>query len=313
MIIGITIAAVAAAATVAYNVCFFIAEREKQEELKLAIYEAQSAIDSANDLYQNVYKVVNSRLELLKQSMTRMPIVVVKKLNQVLNLNVNDPDKAVQYAGWALGGTSALVSVADLVSIGLVFAKLAAADGVVAGIGAVSSGVMPLVAVAGFGLTLYDSITKLEKLNEAIGEVNKKKQDADRAVTEMKDSLDRLLKSLDLRVGKYQQLKDISDDWVNLAKNFDKHSTAFYFAIKAFAGGMSQAQVHCFLRSRDLPDLQDDILLLAKLIQENIVDMMCQGKTDQDVINFYAKENPHEGLRFVLDPYFVSTLRDLIN
>lgn len=311
--IGIAIAAVAVAATVASDVGFSIAECKKQDELKLAIEKAQSAIDSANNLYQNVYKVVKSSLELLKQSMTRMPIDVVKKLNQDLNLNLKDPDKAVQYAGLALGGTSALVSVADLVSAALVSTELAAADGVVAEIGAVAGEVMPVLAVAGFGLSLYNGITELEKLNEAIDKVNKKRQDADRAVTKMKASLDGLLKSLKLQVGKYQHLKDISDDWVNLAKNFDKHSTAFYFAIKAFALSKSQAQVHVFLRSRDLPDLQDDILLLAKLIQENIVDMMRHGKTDEEVINFYAKENPHEGLRFVLDPYFVSTLRDIIN
>ena len=311
--IGIAIAAVAVAATVASDVGFSIAESKKQDELKLAIEKAQSAIDSANNLYQNVYKVVKSSLEFLKQSMTRLPIDVIKKLNQDLNLNLNDPDKAIQYAGWALGGTTVLGSVAELVSASLISAELAAADGVIAEIGAVASEVMPVLAVAGFGLSLYNGITELEKLNEAIDKVNKKRQDADRAVTKMKASLDSLLKSLNLQVGKYQQLKDIADDWVNLAKNFDKHSTAFYFAIKAFTLGESQGRVHVYLISRGLPDLQDDILLLAKLIQENIVDMIRQGKTDEDVINFYAKENPHEGLRFVLDPYFVSTLRDLIN
>ena len=71
----------------------------------------------------------------------------------------------------------------------------------------------------------------------------------------------------------------------------------------------SQAQVHDDLKSKGSLDLKDDILALAKLIQEDILDMMSQGKTDEQVIDFYAKENPREGLRFLLDRYFVSTLR----
>lgn len=310
--VGIAIAAVAVAATVASDVGFAVAESNKQDELEDASKKAKAAVNSVNDLYQNVYKVIKTRLEHLKQSMTKLPPDVVDKLNQDLKLNLNDPAKAVQCAGWALGGSSLVVGVAGLVSSGLVTAELAAADGVIAEIGAVAGDVIPVLAFAGFGLSLYNGITGLEKLNDAIDNVNKRRQDAENAMAKMKASLDGLLKSMKLQVGKYEQLKNISDDWAKLAANFDKQSTAFYYAITGFAMGKSQAQVHDFIRNRGSVDLRDDILALAKLIQGNILDMMKQGKTDEQIINFYAKENPHEGLRFLMDPFFVSTLRAFI-
>ena len=311
--IGIAIAAVAITATVASDVGFAVAEQNKQDELNEAINKAQEAIDSTNDLYQNVYKIVKTRLQHLTHSMTKLPTAVVEKVNEDLNLNLNDTEKAVQCFGSILNDSMQAASVVDLVSTGLVTAELAAEDGIIAEMGAVASDVLPVLAVAGFGLSLYNGITALEKLNDAIEKVNKKRQKAENAASKMKESLDGLLKSMKLQVGNgYEQLKDISEDWSNLAKNFDKHSTAFYRAMIAFAMGKRQRQVHEYLTNRGLLDLKDDILVLAKLIEENILDMMRQGRTDEQVIDFYAKENPHEGLRFLMDPFFVSNLRSFI-
>ena len=311
--IGIAIAAVAITATVASDVGFVVAESEKQDELKEAINETRVAIDKANDLYQKVYKVVKSRLEHLTQSMTKLPHDVVKILSDKdLNLGLNDPEKSVQYFGLVLNDSMTAASVVELLSSGLVSAELAASDGVIAEVGAIASDVVPVLAVAGFGLSLYNGITALEKLDHAIEKVKRKRKDAENAVSKMQGSLDGLLKSMKLQVGKYAKLKDISEDWAKLAENFDKKSTAFYRAMTAFATGKSQPQVHQFLKSKGLVDLKDDVLVLAKLFQENILDMMRQGKTDEQVIDFYANENPRDGLRFLLDPFFVSTLRSFI-
>lgn len=307
--IGIAIAAVAITATIASDIAFSVEEGKKQKELQSAITSAQAAINSANDFYQNVYKVVKTRLDHLKQSMRKLPPDVVSKLNDELNLNLNDPNKVMKDVGLALGITQGVVGIVGLVAGGLTSAGMVAADGVIADIGAVAGAAGAVLAVAGFGLTLYNGITALNKLNDAIDKVNGKRQQAQDAVTKMKKSLDGLLAALNLQVGSYETLKDISNDWATLAENFDKYSTAFYNAITGFAMGKTQAQVSAFLHARGSPTLKDDVLALAKIIEQNILQMMREGKTDEEVINFYAKENPHEGLRFLLDSYFVSTLR----
>lgn len=310
--VGIAIAAVAITATVASDIAFSVEEDKKQKELKAAIASAQAAINSANDFYQNVYKIVKTRLEHLKQSMRKLPPDVVTKLNQELQLNLNNPSKIMRDVGLALGITQGVVGVVGLVSAGLTSAGIVAADGIIADIGAIAGTAGAVLAVAGFGLTLYNGITALNKLNDAIDKVNSKRQQAEDAMSKMKKSLDGLLSALKLQVGSYETLKSISNDWAKLAENFDKYSTAFYTAMTGFAMGKSQAAVNTFLAQRGSPTLKDDVLALAKLIEENILQMMREGKTDEQIINFYAKENPHEGLRFVMDSYFVSTLRSFV-
>lgn len=307
--VGIAIAAVAITATVASDVAFSVEENKKQKELKSAISSAQTAINNANNFYQNVYKIVKTRLDHLKQSMRKLPPDVVSKLNDELNLNLNNPNKVMKDVGLALNITQTAVGLVGLVSSGLTSAGIAAADGIVADIGAVAGAAGAVLAVAGFGLTLYNGITALNKLNDAIDKVNGKRRQAEDAMTKMKKSLDGLLSALGLKVGSYETLKDISNDWATLAANFDKYSTAFYTAMTGFAMGKTQAQVNVFLKARGSPTLKDDVLVLAKLIQSNMLQMMRQGKTDEQIINFYAKDNPKEGLRFVMDAYFVSTLR----
>lgn len=310
--VGIAIAAVAITATLASDVAFSVEEDKKQKELQSAIKSAQTAIDHANDFYQNVYKIVKTRLDHLKQSMRKLPTDVVNKLNDELQLNLSNPSKVIKDVGLALNITQTTVGVVGLVSYGLTSAGIAAADGIVADIGAIAGAAGAALAVAGFGLTLYTGITALNKLNDAIHKVNGKRQQADDAMTKMKKSLDGLLSALGMRVGSYKTLRDISNDWATLAANFDKYATAFYYAMTGFAMKKTQAQVNAFLKARHCPTLKDDVLVLANLIQENILKMMKNGNTDEQIINFYAKNNPKEGLRFVMDPYFVSTLRSFI-
>ncbi|CAB4016835.1 Hypothetical predicted protein [Paramuricea clavata] len=308
--IGIAIAAIAVAATVASDVGFGVAEEKKQDELKSALDQAHSAINSANDFYKNVYKIVKTRLEHLKQSMRKLPPNVIAKLNKDLVLNLNNPDKVVEGIGKALGITQTAVGMVGLVTGAFTSAGLAAADSVVATVAEVAGAAGAVLAVAGFGLSLYTGITELNKINDAIDKVNGKRQKAENAMKQMKNSLDGLLKALGITVSSYESLRDISNDWVQLATNFDRYATSFYDAITGFAMGKTQSEVVSFLKQRASVHLKDDVLSLAKLIEENILQMMRGGKNDEQIVNFYAKETPNEGLRFVMESYFVSTLRE---
>ena len=311
--IGIAIAAIAVTATVASDIGFSVEEEKKQEQLKSAMSQAQTAINNANEFYKNVYKVVKTRLEHLKQSMRKLPPDVVAKLNKKLKLNLSNPDKVMQDVNLIFGITQGVVGLVGLVAGGLTSAGLVAVDGIVADVAAVAGAAGAALAVVGFGLTLYSGITQLNKLNDAIDKVNRRRQKAEDAIQKMKSSLDGLLKALGMSVGSYQTLRKISDDWEQLADNFDKYSTAFYDAMTGFAMGKTPTEVINFLKQRGTVPLQDDVLAFAVLIEQNILQMMKEGKSDEQIINFYAKENPKEGLRFVMDPYFVSTLRSFLH
>ena len=308
--IALAIAAVAITATVATDVGFGIAEGKKQEELKSAIKNAKSAIDRANQFYREVYKIVKTRLEHLKQSMRKLPPDVIDKINEDLRLNLNDPDKVINEVASVFGMAQNVTALTELVANSLTITGLAAADGVVAEIATVAGEVSAVFAVVGFGLSLYNGIKTLDKLNEAIDKVNKKKKEAEDAMQKMKTSLDGLMKTLGISIGSYETLRDISNDWAQLAENFHKYSLAFYYAMTGFAMGKKQRDVVSFLQSKGSVPLKDDVLALALLMEQNILQMMKDGKNDEQIINFYAKENPKEGLRFVMDPFFVSTLRE---
>lgn len=124
--VGIAIAAVAITATLASDVAFSVEEDKKQKELQSAIKSAQTAIDHANDFYQNVYKIVKTRLDHLKQSMRKLPTDVVNKLNDELQLNLSNPSKVIKDVGLALNITQTTVGVVGLVSYGLTSAGIAA-------------------------------------------------------------------------------------------------------------------------------------------------------------------------------------------
>ena len=306
--IAVAIAVTATVATVGADIGFSVEEKKKQEELKRDVERAQTSASNAKSFYEDIYKVVRSRLVKLQQSMKKLPARVVDKLGSALTLDLNEPE-AIQYAGWALGGGSAVTGIVTSVTSYLLSTEAFAANDILASIGAVASAAGAVIAVAGFGLTLYNGITELKKLDDAIHKVNEKWQQAEDAIKKMQDSLNVLLKSMHLEAGSYQRLKEISNDWYTLSKNFDEYSTSFYYAVTGFAMGKTQAEVKIFLNSRGAVGLKDDVLVLAKLIQQNIFDMMKNGKTDEQIINYYAKENPHEGLRFLMDPFFVDSLR----
>ncbi|KAL9964475.1 hypothetical protein ACROYT_G028121 [Oculina patagonica] len=225
--IHIAIAAVAITATAASTILFSVEKDKKQKQLEEAVGNAQAKIDEVNDFFQNVYNVVKYRLDNLRQRLWTLPSDVVDNLNQELKLNCSDPDKV-----WNAG--------------------IATADGIAANIGAV-------LAVVGFGLTLYNGVIPLKKRDGAIENVNGKGRQAEDAMADMKKSLDGLLATLGLKEGSYETVKDMSfDDWAN----FDP------CGITGFALG----------EDKDTPSLKGDVPALAKLIEENIAEMNATGK-----------------------------------
>ena len=191
--------------------------------------QAQSSIDSANGFYRDVYKIIKTRLEHLKQSLRKLPAGVIDKLNDEIKLNLNNPDKVMNEIGSLLNDAQTVASLTELVASSLTSTGLAAADGLVADLAEIAGEACAVLAVVVFGLALYNGITEIEKLNDAIDKVKKKREDAEKAIKQMKKSLDGLLKALGLTVGGYETLRDMSNDWSQLANSFDKYSTAFYY------------------------------------------------------------------------------------
>ncbi|KAL9964474.1 hypothetical protein ACROYT_G028120 [Oculina patagonica] len=260
--IHIAIAAVAITATAASTILFSVEKDKKQKQLEEAVGNAQAKIDEVNDFFQNVYNVVKYRLDNLRQRLWTLPSDVVDNLNQELKLNCSDPDKVWKYAGLILSITEGVVGVLCLFFVGLASAGIATADGIAANIGAV-------LAVVGFGLTLYNGVIPLKKRDGAIENVNGKGQQAEDAMADMKKSLDGLLATLGLKEGSYETVKDMSfDDWAN----FDP------CGITGFALGEGQSHANYLVIDKDTPSLKGDVPALAKLIGENIAEMNATGK-----------------------------------
>ena len=308
--IGIAIATIiAVVATVTADVAFGVVNSNKQKELEREIEAAQRSATTAQNFYDNTYKVVKSRLEKVQQSMTKLPPNVLDQLGNALSLNLDSP-KSIQYVGWALGGAAVVTGTVASVASVLINTGRAAAQGIVSTIGTVAGAAGLVLAVAGFGFSLYNGITQLNKLNDAIAQVKEKKRKSDEVIQKMQTALDGLLTSMNLRTGNYAKLVEISNDWSKLSKNFDDYSTAFYYAIRRFSKGNNLSQVKQYLAGKNYKSLNDNVLSLAKIMQDEIYDFFRAGRTDSQIVNFYAKENPNEGLRFVLNEFFISTLRE---
>lgn len=312
--ICLAIAAIAMAATAAADIGFTIAEGKKQEELKKDISIAQSKIDEANKFYQTVYNVVKARLCHLKQSLQKLPHDVVKSLEKELQEDMpGNPSQFVQALGKALGIDQLICNLTSLTAELLTTSGLAAAEGIIAELGEVAGAAGSVFAVIGFGFTLYNGIKAMEELNAAIEKVKSTQKKAENVMEKMKKSLDSLISSLGLKIQSYDTLISVSNDWAKLAENFDKYSTAFSTAMQGFAMGKTQKEINAHLReSHNCLQLKDDVLVLAKVIEEDILQMMRQGKTDEQIISFYLTEHPRKGLHFQLEAYFLSTLRSFV-
>ena len=310
--IGIAIAAIATAAAIASDIAFAVETEKRQKRLKDEISKANNAQSSAKTFYNTVYVVVQKSIDELEKNTKTLPKDVVDEIDIELKVDLDEPEVAVTYAGYAVGGTAIIAgSVSGITSAVVKAGKLgASALKIVSNIGKIAGRAGTVLAVVGLGFSLYSGITQLKELDNAIDDVVKQRRQFEGTLAKMQQSLDPMLRSMNITAGNYGRLAEIAKDWTKLSENFKKYSNSFYLAMKGYAMGKTKAAVRTYLANRNAVALKDSVLLLAQIIQKEIFDFMREGKTDDQIVDYFANEHPNEGLRFVLDRYFLSNLRD---
>ncbi|KAL9985977.1 hypothetical protein ACROYT_G000028 [Oculina patagonica] len=165
--------------------------------------------------------------------------------------------------------------------------------------------------VAGLATTIGLGVWTLEKLNKAISDVESKQKQVTKFQTAMEKVLDEIVTAAELPAKSYSDLTTMAATWTEISQNFDSHEKALYYAIRGNFMGKPLADIKTMVAKygdagKPFPD---DGYPLAKTLADDIKYEFNQKKTDQEVVSFFATDNPKIGLRFVFDEFFISSLR----
>ncbi|CAB4024570.1 Hypothetical predicted protein [Paramuricea clavata] len=164
---------------------------------------------------------------------------------------------------------------------------------------------------AAFLATIGLGTWSIVELNKALAEVENKQTQVDLYKKSMTKMLDIIVKAAGLPEKKYDGLVKMSKMWKQISGNFDGYQKSLYYAIRGYSMKKPYDQVKKMVDKESdegLPFPKDGYVL-AELLAKGIKAMFDEKKTDQEVINYFATENPEIGLRFVFDEFFISTLR----
>lgn len=167
-------------------------------------------------------------------------------------------------------------------------------------------------ALGGLGLTVGLGIWTLDKLDDAIEEVEKKQKEVDEFKAAMTSVLNDMLDKAGLQDKTYEELQAMAETWKEISVHYEGYSKQLKFAIQYYYMGLTFDAIKekvDKISDEGLEPFPDDAYALAKTLADGIKDLIDQGKTDTEIVDFYATDNPELSLRFVLDEYFLSVLR----
>ena len=165
--------------------------------------------------------------------------------------------------------------------------------------------------IAGLVVTIGLKVWTLEKLNDAISDVEKKQKQVDAFRKAMTDALDSLVKDAALPEKSYDRVTKMASTWKKISENFDSYEKSLYYAIRGYFQKKSLDDIKAMVskESDAGKPFPDDGYPLAKALANDIKYLFSQKKSDREVITFFATENPKIGLRFVFQKYFIGSLR----
>ena len=169
-------------------------------------------------------------------------------------------------------------------------------------------GAASLATTIGFGA--WD----IEKLKKAIADLDEKQHQISKFQKAMEKVLDELVTAAGLPAKSYDELKKLAATWKEISENFESYSTRMDYAIQLYFKQKPPADVKKRVEEHTDPSekpFPDDAYPLAKTLADDILVLFVKGKTDKEVIEFFATENPKEGLRFVFGGFFIGSLRDI--
>ena len=126
--------------------------------------------------------------------------------------------------------------------------------------------------------------------------------------------LDPLLKDAGLPSKSYDQLITMASTWKEVSVHYEGYAKVLDYAIEGYILNKSLDDVKKLVESHQdggEKPFPEDAYSLAKTLADDLKVKFKAGLDDKAVVAFFATENPNEGLRFVFDEFFVSTVRML--
>ena len=317
--------------------------QRKADKLKQEVHEC-------GNIYDHVYFLVSVNLQRLKKSVDRLPTDFIEKIQKSIedDLKSSEAQKALAVVEQVVGYTGAASGLAggilELVrrwknksggqqrepnnpwgDIELTpseptqptateesssVSKTPKLDKWVNGLNIVET----VFGVAGLATTIGLGVWDIEKLKKAIADLDEKQDKISKYQKAMEKVLDEVVTAAGLPAKSYDELKKLAATWKEISENFESYSTRMdyaiqgYFMQKPLADVKKRVEEHTDPSDKPFPD---DAYPLAKTLADDILVLFVKGKTDKEVIEFFATENPKEGLRFVFDGFFIGSLRDI--
>ena len=335
-------------ANIGAGVGFSVEEKKKMDDLNDKSATLKTDVTESGNMYDHIYYLVAVNLDRVKKALDKLPSDFIDKVQDKITSDTSegDTEKAIQTVGQVLGYTGAGLGVSSgIVKLVIKLRQRKASgkepsepsadpfeevplDGAEPPVPTESESSFPtspkltkfakgleiggiVFGVAGLATTIGLGIWTIEKLNDAISEVEEKQKQVDAFKKAMTDALDGMIKDAGLPEKSYDGLTKMAATWKTISENFDSYEKSLYYAIRGYFLKKSLDDIKTMVakESDAGKPFPDDGYPLAKTLADDIKYQFDQKKTDKEIVAFFATENPKIGLRFVFDEFFISSLR----
>ena len=326
---------------------FGVAEQNKMDELNDKADKLKKDVQTSSYLYDHIYYLVAVNLKRVKKALDKLPSDLVEKLQNQIDSDIKDSKaedaikivgEVLGYVGNAGGLVSGILQIVRYVRNKKAqneqppeepdpfeyvpldgnepvvppepessFSRTPKLDKAINGLNI--AGIV--FGLAGLATTIGLGVWTLDKLDDAINDVESKQTQVTAFQTAMENALDPIVKAAGLPDKNYKQLVTMADEWKKISVEFDSYEKSTYYAIRGYFMKKSLADIKKMVaqygdKGKTYPD---DAYPLAKTLADDIKYKFDQKKTDQQIVAFFATDNPKIGLRFVFDEFFISSLR----
>ena len=338
-------------ANIGIGIGFSVEEQKKVDELNSKADKLKKDVQKAGDIYDHTYYLVTENLKRVKHAVDALPDDFLDRVETDIQdaIKTTEAEKVISTLGRVLGytgvGMSSLSAIIKVVRA--IKAKRAASRepeptidtdeenpwrelpfhpetlpenetlGASKMFNRFTTGLdvaNTIFSVGALAVTIGLGVWTIEKLNKAMDAVDDKQNDITKFQKAMTDVLDQLVTCAGLPAKSYDQLQNMAKSWKTISEHCEGYSKALKFAIEYYFLGKSIDEIKKKVKEisdEGLKAFPEDAYPLAKTLADGIRDLFTEGKTDKEIVAFYATDNPKLSLRFVLDEFFVATLRSL--
>ena len=334
---------------IAAGVGFSVAEKDKMNELNSKAKKLKDDVTTASKLYVDVYYLVAVNLDRVKKALDKLPSDFLDKVDEQIAKDTSDSkaEEAVKTLAKMLGyarntarvGSGLLQIVRycrnskaegdeptsepvtdpfEAVPLGgedvpvvseaeSSFSSTPKLDSVITGLNI--AGIV--FGIAGLATTIGLGVWTLESLNKAIDDVDNKQKQVTQFQTAMHTALDQIVTDAGLPANSYSELKTMAATWENISANFNSYQKALDYAVQGYSldKPLDEIKAKVNAESDAGTSFPNDGYPVAKTLADDISYMFKQGKTDKEIVSYFANDNPKIGLRFVFAEFFISQLR----